>query len=105
MINGNPTNLCRSRIFLRQGCPLSPSLYILIVDSLRWNLEAEHILGCLPGIKISHLVKEINHSQFVDDTLLLGAASTIIRKRFKIMYDLLTALGGKINSSKRKIFG
>jgi hypothetical protein len=34
----------------------------------------------------SHLHKggrEINHSQFADDTLLLGVASTIIARRFK----------------------
>jgi hypothetical protein len=28
-------------------------------------------------------VREINHSQFADDTLLLGVASTIIARRLK----------------------
>jgi hypothetical protein len=33
------------------------------------------------GIKIERGVKDINHAQFFDDTLLLGGASTIIAKK------------------------
>jgi hypothetical protein len=41
-------------------------------------------------------VKYINHAQFVDDTLLLGGASTIIARKFKQQLDLYKeALGDK----------
>jgi hypothetical protein len=35
-------------------------------------------------------VKSINHSQFVDDTLLLSGASSIMEKRFKMVLDIFT---------------
>jgi hypothetical protein len=58
------------------------------------------------GIKIARGVKDINHAQFVDDTLLLGGASTIIARKFKQQLDLYKeASGSQINYRKSKIFG
>jgi hypothetical protein len=49
---------------------------------------------------------KINHAQFVDDTLLLGGASTIIARKFKQQLDLdKGASGSQINYKKSKIFG
>jgi hypothetical protein len=68
-------------------------------------LEEERIVGHLPGIQIAPGVKAINHSQFVDKTLFLGAVSPIITKRFKQILDsILIASGGKININKRGIY-
>jgi hypothetical protein len=106
MINGRPSHFFKSSRGIRQGFPLSPSLYILMVDSLSRKLEEECRLGRLPGIQITPGVKAINHSQFADDTLLLGFASPIIARRFKrILDNFLTTSGGKINISKRRIYG
>ena len=57
-------------------------------------------------IKIIRGVKGINHSQLVDDTILLGGASTIIVVQFKKILDsFLSSLGGKVNKQKCQIFG
>lgn len=91
---------------LRQGCPLSPFLYILLEDSLSRKLEDERRKGRLSRLLIARGVKEINHSQFADDTLLLGAASIIIVNRFqKVLDSFLLASGGKLNSAKCRIYG
>jgi len=51
-------------------------------------------------------VKEINHSQFADDTLLLGSTTICTANRFqKILNSFLTASGGKLNISKCTIYG
>jgi hypothetical protein len=113
MINSHPSHFFKSSRGLRQGCPLSPPFYILMVDSLSRKLEEEHRLGRLPGIQNSRGVsilnsqfKAINHSQFANDTLLLGATSPIIARIFKRILDsFLIALGGKINISKSRIHG
>jgi hypothetical protein len=63
---------------LRQGFPLSPILYILMVESLSRRLDKERRKKTIPGIKIVQGVKRINNSQFVDDTILLGGTSSII---------------------------
>jgi hypothetical protein len=51
MINGRPTHFFKSNRGIRQGFPLSPSLYILMVDSLSRKLEEERRLGRLPKSK------------------------------------------------------
>ena len=51
-------------------------------------------------------VKDINHAQFADDTLLLGGASPNIVRRFKHDLDLYQeASGSKINYNKSQVYG
>jgi hypothetical protein len=106
LLNGRPTNFFKASRGLRQGFPLSPFLYILLADSLSRKLEEERRTRKLPGLLIARGVKEINHSQFVDDTLLLGAATIRTANRFqKVLISFLTASGGKLNTSKCRIYG
>jgi hypothetical protein len=91
---------------LHQGFPLSPLLFIIVIESLSKKLEHERELGNLPRLQISRGVKNMNHSQFVDDTLFLGGASIIIASRFKSILDsFLDASGGAVNNIKSQIYG
>jgi len=106
LLNGRPTCFFKASRGLRQGCPLSPSHYILLADSLSCKLEVERRTGKLPGLLITRWVQEINHSQFVDDTLLLGVATIRTASRFqKILSSFLIASGGKVNTLKCRIYG
>ena len=50
--------------------------------------------------------KDINHALFADDTILLGGASRIIARRFKLeMNRYCIASRSKINLGKSQIFG
>lgn len=72
-----------------------------MVDSFNRRLERESVLGRLVGLQIAHNVRSINHSQFVDDTLLLSKASKIIDRRFKGLFDTyLEASRAKVNNLK-----
>lgn len=105
LLNGRPTNFFKASRGLRQGCPLSPFLYILLADCLSWKLEEERRTRKLPGLLIARGVKEINHYQFADDTLLLGAAAIRTANRFqKVLSSFLTASGDKLNTSKCRIY-
>jgi hypothetical protein len=53
LVNGKPTNYFQASRGLRQGCPLSPFLYILIVDTLSKKLTAEKRTGTVPGIRLT----------------------------------------------------
>ena len=75
LVNGRPTDFFQATRGLRQGCPLSPFLYILMVESLSRKLIAKLVAGSLLGIKIARGVDPINHALFYDDSLLLGGAS------------------------------
>jgi hypothetical protein len=74
LINGSPTGFFRSTRGLRQGCPLSPLLFLLIVEGLSRLLkklvEEDKIKGVAvaKGIRITHLL-------FVDDIILFGRGS------------------------------
>jgi hypothetical protein len=106
LLNGRQTKFFKSSRGLRHGYPLSPSLYILLADSLNRKLEVERRTGKLPDLHIARGVKKINHSQFTDDTLLLGAATVRTVTRFQnILNSFLAASGGKMNLLKCRIYG
>eukprot|EP00253_Pinus_taeda_P007578 PITA_07578 len=106
LINGRPCEAFQSSRGLRQGCPLSPYLFILMADSFSRALDYNRRVGLISGIKYGNGVKNINHSQFADDTLLIGGASTTIAKRFKTLLDqFMEYSGGEIIYQKSCIYG
>jgi len=105
MINGRPIDFFKISRGLRQGCRLSPLLYILMAKALSRSLEQVRKEKAIPGIKITKGVKKVNHSQFADNTLLLGGASSIIARKFTTIPDeFMMVLGGKINRQKTQIY-
>eukprot|EP00253_Pinus_taeda_P022073 PITA_22073 len=105
LINGRTCDAFQSSRGLRQGCPLSPYLFILMADSISRALDYNRRVGLISGIKFGNGVKNINHSQFADDTLLIGGASTTIAKRFKALLDqFMECSGGEINYQKSCIY-
>ena len=67
------------------------------------KLRALQINGELRGLKIAKGVKNANHAQFADDTILLEGASAIIAEIFKeVLSIFLKASDGKINAVKTK---
>jgi len=73
--------------------------------SLSRMLEVEHNNGNVPRIQVVRGTKSINHSQFVDDTLLIGGSSIIITRIFNNFLDLFTcASRGLINHNKCQIY-
>jgi hypothetical protein len=73
LINGEASSFFKSERGLRQGCPLSPYLFILIMEGLSLLLKkklSEHLIS---GIKVSKFIKLV-HLLFVDDVLLLSKA-------------------------------
>ena len=53
-----------------------------MADALSIKLDAENNVCSVPSIRIVKGIEPINHSVFVDDSLLLGGASIIISKAF-----------------------
>jgi ribonuclease HI/exonuclease III len=105
LVNGRPSNFFQARRGIRQGCPLSPFLYILMADTLSRKLSAERTAGSLPGLKSSTEVVPLNHSLFADDSLLLGGASTRIAKVFdSVLKSYCRVTGALINERKSEIY-
>eukprot|EP00253_Pinus_taeda_P014894 PITA_14894 len=106
LVNGRSTEFFKASRGLRQGCPLSPLLYVIQASVLSFQLEFCQQVQTLPSLRMVHNVKDINHAQFADDTLLLGGASINSARSFKKELDICKeASGSKINYSKITIYG
>jgi hypothetical protein len=76
LINGEATKTFHCERGLRQGCPLSPLLFIFILEGLNILLNNKQAEGHLKGIKIAGLTY-ILHILFVDDVLILSNANMV----------------------------
>jgi hypothetical protein len=69
LINGATSPFFKSERGLRQGCPLSPLLFLLVAEGLSKSLEEATRVGTFQGISVSSGMK-ITHLLFVDDILI-----------------------------------
>uniref|UniRef100_A0A803MUL6 Reverse transcriptase domain-containing protein n=1 Tax=Chenopodium quinoa TaxID=63459 RepID=A0A803MUL6_CHEQI len=69
LINGEPTPFFTPKVDLRQGDPLSPYLFILVMEVLSKKLLALQSSNAIQGIKVARTAPAINHLFFADDTL------------------------------------
>ena len=106
LINGWPSDFFKASRGIRQGCPLSPFLYILVADSLSRRLTRLQAEGSLLGLSFRNGVLPINHALFADDTILLGIASPQIARNFLWPLDLfLRTSGSSTNLNKCQLYG
>lgn len=103
MINGRPADFFLATRGLRQGCPLSPFLYILMVDSLSRKLTSEKQNGSIPGIRIVKGIAPVNHALFADDSLLLGGASPRIANSFRTILKKFCSISGALISERKSV--
>lgn len=99
-VNGYVSHFFPSSRDVRQGCPLSPLLYVLVAEVLACNIRAnQRIKGlCLPGS--SDPLSPI--SQYADDNSLVVCSDDAIRACFEV-YDVYErGSGSKLNLSKSK---
>eukprot|EP00253_Pinus_taeda_P023626 PITA_23626 len=104
LINGRPANFFKAKRGIRQGCPLSPFLYIIMAEALSRKLEAERLSGSLPGLKPTSNINPLNHALFADDSIFLGGASPRIAKAFDtVIKNYCKVLGALVNERKSEL--
>ena len=100
LVNGSPSSFFSASRGIRQGCPLSPLLFILVIEGLSLLIEDAKRNGKIKGIKISHLLS-LSHLLFVDDVILFGLGSVEEWVAFKTILDIFCeASGMSINANK-----
>eukprot|EP00253_Pinus_taeda_P001606 PITA_01606 len=72
LVNGSPSDTFLPSRGLRQGDPLSPFLFILIMEALGWSIKHAKEVGKIKGLQLSNRGQAWTHQQFVDDTMLQG---------------------------------
>jgi len=103
LVNRRPTDFFKTSRGLRQGYPLSPSLYILMVDSLNRKLDQDRIAGDAPRLRITKDLKPLNHALFMGDSLMLGGASNRIDFVFKDTLQAYCKASGALISERKSV--
>ena len=78
---------------MRQGCPLSPLLFILIIESLSLLISNAHQRGAITGFKVSPSLN-LTHLLFVDDVILFGLGTVEEWKHYKELLGLFCSAAG-----------
>jgi hypothetical protein len=106
-LNGSATKIFQAERGIRQGCPLSPLLFLLVVESISHFLNEAKVGGCFSGIKISNGLA-ITHLLFVYDILIFYDGSKRIANIltegltiFKLAMSMIIIIG-RITPSRNK---
>jgi hypothetical protein len=82
-VNGTPSSFFTSSHGLRQGDPLSPLLFVVVMESLSRMLNVTTNQGLLTGFSMGssdNAKLVVNHLLFVDETLIFcGAQAEHVR--------------------------
>lgn len=95
LLNGAPTPFFSAEKGLRQGWPLSPLLFLLIMEGLSRSIAAEHIRGRIEGIKIMDNCF-LTHLLFVDDVLIFLNGSIRDTTTLQYVFDIFEKATGMI---------
>jgi hypothetical protein len=104
LINGEATDFFKNGRSLRQGFPLLPLLFILVMEGLSLLLKSTQEEGKISGIKVSSHFK-ILHVLFVDDIITLSRAD--LKEWWdidKIIGFFCKVYGLMVNQSKSIVF-
>ena len=100
LVNGTPSTFFTASHGIRQGCPLSPLLFILVIEGLSLVIREARSSGLIRGIKISPSLT-LSHLLFVDDVILMGSGTLLDWSAFDVILETFCkASGMKINIEK-----
>eukprot|EP00253_Pinus_taeda_P036521 PITA_36521 len=103
LINGAATPFFKGQRGLRQGCPLSPLLFLLVAEGLSQLIHKATREGKVKCIEVPTNLF-ISHLLFVDDILIFTNTEHIEIKELKSILDLfLKATGMQINHRKSQL--
>ncbi|KAK1416690.1 hypothetical protein QVD17_25805 [Tagetes erecta] len=106
LINGSPTGEFVASRGLRQGDPLSPFLFSIVMEALSVSIRMASGSGLFNGIRLPNGGIVITHCMYADDTLFLGDWSVQNGKNLaRILKCFHMASGLKINFFKSSMIG
>lgn len=87
LIDGSASNVSTPSRGLRQGCPMSPFIFLLVVEGLSRVVNEYKRDGVAKGIKVI-ITLALSHLLFVDDVILIGTSSVREAEKYKEILDL-----------------
>nr|GEV94539.1 putative RNA-directed DNA polymerase, eukaryota, reverse transcriptase zinc-binding domain protein [Tanacetum cinerariifolium] len=105
LVNGSPTKEFDFHKGLKQGDPLSPFLFILVMESLHLSFQRVVDAGMYKGVQLNSSLS-LSHMFYTDDAIFMGEWCDNNINILTLVLDCFhRASGLKINMSKSKIMG
>ncbi|GJR03349.1 RNA-directed DNA polymerase, eukaryota [Tanacetum coccineum] len=105
LVNGSPTNEFQFHRGLKQGDPLAPLLFILVMESLHLSFNRVVDAGIFKGIRLNNSLS-ISHLFYADDALIIGEWSNDnLRSLTNVLHCFYLASGLRINFHKSQLLG
>ncbi|GKV22123.1 hypothetical protein SLEP1_g32015 [Rubroshorea leprosula] len=106
LVNGSPTEEFSMKKGLRQGDPLAPFLFLLVVEALNGLILKAKEEDMYSGVAVGTEGMEVTHLQFADDSIFFCEASDENIKTIKGIlhtFELVSRL--KVNFFKSALYG
>ena len=106
LVNGSIKGWVKATRGLRQGDPLSPFLFTIVIDVLsRMLLRAEE-RSLLEGFSVGRNRTRVSHLQFADDTIFFSNTCVEELQTLKSLLLVFGQISGlKVNLDKSNLFG
>jgi hypothetical protein len=106
LVNGCPTSKINIQRGLKQGDPLAPFLFLLVVEGFSGVMRKAVEVNLFKGFTIGRSSVVISHLQYADDTLCIGEASVSNLWSLKaILRGFELASGLRVNFWKSGLIG
>ncbi|GJR96709.1 RNA-directed DNA polymerase, eukaryota, reverse transcriptase zinc-binding domain protein [Tanacetum coccineum] len=106
LVNGSPTLEFSIKRALKQGCPLSPFLFILIMEGLHKALFTAVSSGLIRGVKFDSPEVTISHLFYADDVIITSEwNANDLDNIIRVLQVYYLALSLKINIQKSNVYG
>jgi hypothetical protein len=107
LINGSPSGFFGSSRGVRQGDPLSPFLFVLVMEAFSRMIGAIYSRGLISGFSVGARIQdrmEVSHLLFADDTLVFcGADANQISYLGALLVCFEAVSGLKVNLTKSSL--
>ncbi|XP_060181532.1 uncharacterized protein LOC132611140 [Lycium barbarum] len=105
LINGKAHGFFNSSRGLKQGDPLSPTLFIIAAEVLARNLNELHDDPAFKGYGMPKWIPHLNHLSHADDTILFCSADPVsLRKMMKVLRNYEKVSGQLVNNEKSSFY-
>ncbi|PWA52848.1 reverse transcriptase domain, Reverse transcriptase zinc-binding domain protein [Artemisia annua] len=106
LINGSPTSEFPIKRGLRQGDPLSPFLFIIVMEGLHIALQNAVGSGLIRGSKVGDSGLIISHLFYADDVVITSEwNSQDMDNIIRVLHVFYLASGLKLNIAKSNLYG
>ncbi|KAJ0582905.1 putative RNA-directed DNA polymerase [Helianthus annuus] len=106
LVNGSPTFEFECQKGMRQGDPISPFLFVIVMEALSCMLNKASDLGILKGVSLPNDGPSVSHLFYADDAIIMGEWSREnVINVVRILRCFHVCSGLRINLGKSSLFG